>query len=525
MGPNPRILLLISTGAVLASGADRRRSFAELAADSDKVVLGTVTSRSSSWGDADHIYTDILITPDVTIKGADEGPVAVRVLGGTVGDTVMSVSDGPEFPEGERLIVFLQREGGRFAVTGRAAGSVRAASAEGAAAAESAFDAVEKTAGRRFTYQRGLASRYLGGTTARAQTGCYGTDGAKWAVDSASYRLGSTIPAEWSAGIDAAAATWSGTGAAFRLVRDDASTNELSFEDLVAKYGGSYSSTLAVTTTWTSRTSGVISKATVAFNTKYGWSTSGESGKEDVQNIITHEFGHWMRLLDIYSPSTCSDVTMWGSAAYGETKKRTLEQADLDGLLSLYPAAGGAALSAPVLVSPGNGATGIATAVKLVWNQAPNATSYDVYFGASPSPGYAGTVGFTDSQTGGLTVGTTYYWRVVAKNGSGSASSGTWSFSVGSATQPAAAGPKLLSPADGATDVPTRATFVWSAVDGATYDFYLGTSASALAQLGTVQGTSATVRGLSRGTVYFWKVVARTTSGTASSAVASFTTR
>jgi len=43
-----------------------------------------------------------------------------------------------------------------------------------------------------------------------------------------------------------------------------------------------------------------------------------------------------MRLLDIYSPTTCSEVTMWGSAGYGETKKRTLEQADIDGFISLY---------------------------------------------------------------------------------------------------------------------------------------------------------------------------------------------
>jgi hypothetical protein len=245
-----------------------------------------------------------------------------------------------------------------------------------------------------------------------------------------------------------------------------------------------------------------------------------------VQNIITHEFGHWMRLLDIYSPSTCGDVTMWGSAPYGETKKRTLEQADLDGLMSLYPAGGtAAAVAAPVLVSPGNGATGVDTAVKLTWNTSPNATSYDVFFGASPAPGFAGTVAFTSFQTGGLTPGTTYYWRVVAKNANGNASSGTWSFTVGSAAQPASSGPKLLSPAEGATDVQTRATFTWSAVSGATYDFYLGTSASTMSLLGSLQGTSATVRGLERGTVYSWKVVVRTASGSASSAVGSFTTR
>ena len=27
---------------------------------------------------------------------------------------------------------------------------------------------------------------------------------------------------------------------------------------------------------------------------------------------------------------------MWGSAAFGETKKRTLEQADIDGFIGLY---------------------------------------------------------------------------------------------------------------------------------------------------------------------------------------------
>jgi hypothetical protein len=36
----------------------------------------------------------------------------------------------------------------------------------------------------------------------------------------------------------------------------------------------------------------------------------GEAEKFDVQNIITHEIWSLDELLDIYSPSTCSDVTM-----------------------------------------------------------------------------------------------------------------------------------------------------------------------------------------------------------------------
>ena len=132
-------------------------------------------------------------------------------------------------------------------------------------------------------------------------------------------------------------------GAAFKLVNDTSVVNELSYKDLVAAYGSSYANTFAVTTTWTSGSTGRITRATIEIGNKWPWATTGAANTADVQNILTHQFGHWMRLLDIYSPTTCSEVTMWGSAVYGETKKRTLEQADIDGLMSLYaqvPAAG-----------------------------------------------------------------------------------------------------------------------------------------------------------------------------------------
>jgi len=149
-----------------------------------------------------------------------------------------------------------------------------------------------------------------------------------------------------------------------------------------------------------------------------------------------------------------------------------------------------------------------------------------VYFGPSATPALAGTVPGTRFEAANLTAGTTYYWRVVANNASGSASSGTWSFTVGSGQTAPSSGPTLVGPANGATDLPTRTTFQWTGVQGATaYDFYLGTSASALSLLGSAQGASATVRGLQRTTTYYWKVVARMATASASSTVASFTTR
>jgi len=236
-----------------AFGADHRQTYEELAASSDKVVLGTVGVRSSHWGDDAHIYTDVLVYPDVTVKGADEGAMTVEVLGGTVGDTTMTVSDGPELSEGQQVVVFLKRESNHFVVMGRSAGSLPASSAEAAAALDSTFTLVERSARIPQTYKRGLAgsaiARATNTVTSHVQTGCYGTDGAKWGTTSASYKIGTSIPADWASSIDSAAATWGSAGAAFKLVNDSTVVNELSYKDLVAAYGSSYANTFAVTTT------------------------------------------------------------------------------------------------------------------------------------------------------------------------------------------------------------------------------------------------------------------------------------
>ncbi|WP_048138926.1 matrixin family metalloprotease [Methanosarcina horonobensis] len=69
------------------------------------------------------------------------------------------------------------------------------------------------------------------------------------------------------------------------------------------------------------------------FNSDYSWSTSGESGKYDVQNIDTHEFGHWLSLGD----TSNTEATMYKYANLGETKKRSLTSDDIAGIRSIYP--------------------------------------------------------------------------------------------------------------------------------------------------------------------------------------------
>jgi len=56
----------------------------------------------------------------------------------------------------------------------------------------------------------------------------------------------------------------------------------------------------------------------------------------DVQNIGTHEVGHNVGLADL-DDSGDSEMTMYGYASLGETRKRTLHSGDIEGVRFLYP--------------------------------------------------------------------------------------------------------------------------------------------------------------------------------------------
>ncbi len=88
----------------------------------------------------------------------------------------------------------------------------------------------------------------------------------------------------------------------------------------------------------------------------------------------------------------------------------------------------GGTLSAPTLVSPANGAVDVSLTASLNWDTATGATSYDVYFGTSSPPPFVVNQTATTFSPGTLATTTTYYWQIVARNGSGTAPSATWSF-------------------------------------------------------------------------------------------------
>jgi len=107
--------------------------------------------------------------------------------------------------------------------------------------------------------------------------------------------------------------------------------NAISFEDYYSDPG-----IIGACTVWYNPATKEIVEFDIVFETNYTWAIGANETEMDVQNIVTHEFGHAVGLADVYDEG-CSEMTMYGYSIEGETKKRTLEDPDVTGLLILYP--------------------------------------------------------------------------------------------------------------------------------------------------------------------------------------------
>ncbi len=113
--------------------------------------------------------------------------------------------------------------------------------------------------------------------------------------------------------------------------------NEVYFADV------SYSGAIAITIVWGIFSGPLFARELVEWDQVYDdvdfdWSenclTENCTTKMDFENIATHELGHSVGLDDLYN--TCTEETMYGYAAKGETKKRDLNTGDITGIQKLY---------------------------------------------------------------------------------------------------------------------------------------------------------------------------------------------
>mgnify|MGYP005841618523 CR=1 FL=1 len=95
------------------------------------------------------------------------------------------------------------------------------------------------------------------------------------------------------------------------------------------------SEVLAQNILWYYTSTGQMLDSDIKFNSTFSWGTDGSSNNYDIQNVGTHEYGHSVGLADLYA-AVDSEKTMYGYSAKGETKKRTLDQDDINGIIYLY---------------------------------------------------------------------------------------------------------------------------------------------------------------------------------------------
>ncbi|MBW2107243.1 MAG: M6 family metalloprotease domain-containing protein [Deltaproteobacteria bacterium] len=190
---------------------------------------------------------------------------------------------------------------------------------------------------------------------------------------------------------------------------------------------------------------------------------------------------------------------------------------------------------APDLMSPADGAVHQPLTPTFQWEAVPEVTRYKLQIcGDVDCTNVFQEVLPGDTQftyTGSLDQGTTYYWRVRADQGQGSATAGPWSVvrsfetCVDVLPPPASS----LDPATGATDVSPTPTLRWDLPAGDEFPFYDVEICTDSAYANLVRSTHQSARqwtvspGLDLDTLYYWRVRSSNACGESDWVSASFT--
>lgn len=92
-------------------------TFDELVDQAEVIFQGQVTDVRSMWageGGQRHIVSYVTFKIEESMKGTPGDSYTIRMLGGTVGEESMGVTDAPKFVVGDRDVLFVQNNGSQF---------------------------------------------------------------------------------------------------------------------------------------------------------------------------------------------------------------------------------------------------------------------------------------------------------------------------------------------------------------------------------------------------------------------------
>lgn len=174
----------------------------------------------------------------------------------------------------------------------------------------------------------------------------------------------------------------------------------------------------------------------------------------------------------------------------------------------------------PFNPDPEDGAVDQFNKLVLKWESA-KAEAYDIYVGFTEDMLELFQTDLKESavEITDLLFGTTYYWKVVAKNRFGQSEGPVWKFTTGQIPEK----PKAIYPENGAQEVPVDVTLKWESERAKDFNLYFGTTTLEL--VGRFESNEYALPQLHFGTEYRWQIVAGNEFGQIESDIFTFRTK
>lgn len=334
---------MIGSNPAVASTRDSTLE-SELLARSDSVVIGTILAATPRRQPEGRIVTDYRVRVDSVEAGAMRDPatrnITVSLPGGTIDDDGQRVFGIPILIPGDIVRLFLRNPGGAtpigdaYVVTGLGDG-IRLLARNADAFTFYSLSSNPDVALRWYadTIDVHIDDQLTDDIDDAATLEAIQASLDEWnAVDCEHPTL---VNVGLVNGFDAITGSGAGIHATNLIIFENTAQWDENRQDVDQ---WDLDTTIALTTIFHNPRTGEILNFAIEFNDeRFGFAVTGIPAAVDLENTLTHELGHVFGL-----DHTGQDVelywnqTMYFQAQVGETKKRSLEQDDINGLCTLY---------------------------------------------------------------------------------------------------------------------------------------------------------------------------------------------